>query len=52
MVGTNEINNDTETPEDRIRKPGGGRNKIIDTEENIDEVFLLGSAEGHEYPDF
>ena len=40
MVGTNEINNDTETPEDRIRMPGGGRKKIIDTEENIDEVFF------------
>ena len=40
MVGTNEINNDTETPEDRIRKPGGGRKKIIDTEENIDDVFF------------
>ena len=40
MEGTNEIHNDTETPEDRIRKPGGGRKKIIDTKENIDEVFF------------
>ena len=40
MVGTIEINNDTETPEDRIRRPGGGRKKIIDMEENIDEVFF------------
>ena len=40
MMGTNEINNDTETPEDRIRKLGGGRTKVINTEENIDEVFF------------
>ena len=40
MAGTDEINNGMETPEDRIRKPGGGRKKIIDTEENIDEVFF------------
>ena len=40
MAGTNAINNGTETPEDRIRKLGGGRTKVINTEENIDEVFL------------
>ena len=27
-------------PEDRIRKPGGGKKKLIETVENIDEVFL------------
>ncbi len=32
--------NGTETPENRIRKPGGGKKKIIDTVENIDEVFF------------
>jgi len=40
MAGINEITNDTETPEDRIRKPSGGKKKIIETVENIDEVFL------------
>jgi hypothetical protein len=40
MAGIDEINNGTETPEDRIRKPGGGKKKIIDTVENIDEVFF------------
>src|SRR5665648_740455 len=40
MAGINEITNGTDIPEERIRKPGGGRKKIIETEENIDEVFL------------
>jgi hypothetical protein len=40
MAGIDEITNGTETPEERIRKPGGGRKKIIETEENIDEVFF------------
>ena len=40
MAGINEITDGTETPENRIRKPGGGRKKIIDTVENIDEVFF------------
>lgn len=40
MAGIDEIRNGTETPEDRIRKLGGGKKKIIDTVENIDEVFF------------
>jgi len=40
MAGINEITNGIETSEDRIRKPGGGKKKIIDTIENIDEVFF------------
>jgi hypothetical protein len=40
MAGIDEIRNGTETPGDRIRKPGGGKKKIIDTVENIDEVFF------------
>jgi hypothetical protein len=40
MSGIDEITNGTETPEDRIRKPGGGKKKIIDIVENIDEVFF------------
>ncbi len=40
MTGIDEIVNGTEIPEERIRKPGGGRKKIIETEENIDEVFF------------
>ena len=40
MAGIDELNNGTETPEDRIRKPGGGKKKIIDTVENIDDVFF------------
>jgi len=40
MAGINEITNGTETPEGRIRKPGGGKKKIIDMVENIDEVFF------------
>jgi Rhodopirellula transposase. len=40
MAGINDITNGTETPEERIRKPGGGRKKIIETVENIDEVFF------------
>ena len=40
MAGINEITNGTDIPEERIRKPGGGRKKIIETVENIDEVFF------------
>jgi hypothetical protein len=40
MAGINEITNGIETPDIRIRKPGGGKKKIIDTVENIDEVFF------------
>ena len=40
MAGIAEITNGTETPEDRIRKPGGGNKKIIETVENIDEIFI------------
>src|SRR5680860_54955 len=40
MAGINEITNGTDIPEERIRKAGGGRKKIIETEENIDEVFF------------
>jgi hypothetical protein len=40
MTGIDEIVNGTETPEGRIRKPGGGRKKIIETEENIDDIFF------------
>ena len=39
-AGINEITNGTETPENRIRKPGGGKKKIIETVENIDEIFF------------
>jgi len=40
MAGIDEIVNGSDIPEERIRKPGGGRKKIIETEENIDEVFF------------
>ncbi len=40
MAGIDEIVNGTEIPEERIRKPGGGRKKIIETVENIDDSFL------------
>ena len=40
MTGIDEIVNGTEILEGRIRKPGGGRKKLIENEENIDEVFL------------
>lgn len=40
MAGIDEILNGTKTLECRIRKPGGGKKKIIDTVENIDEVFF------------
>jgi hypothetical protein len=40
MAGIAEITNGTETPKDRIRKPGGGKKKIIDTMENIDKIFF------------
>jgi len=40
MAGINEITNGIENPDNRIRKPGGGKKKIIDTVENIDEVFF------------
>jgi len=38
--GIDEMINGTEIPEDSIRKPGGGRKKIIENEENIDGVFF------------
>ena len=40
MAGIAELTNGTETPENRIRKPGGGKKKIIDQVGNIDEVFF------------
>jgi hypothetical protein len=40
MAGISEITNGIENPDNRIRKPGGGKKKIIDTVENIDEVFF------------
>jgi hypothetical protein len=40
MAGINEITNGIEASDNRIRKPGGGKKKIIDTIENIDEVFF------------
>lgn len=40
MAGIDEIVNGTEIPEERIRKPGSGRKKIIETVGNIDEVFF------------
>ena len=40
MAGIDELKNGTETPEERIRRPGGGKKKILDTVENIDEVFF------------
>ena len=39
-AGIDEIFNRTEIPEESIRKPGGGRKKIIDMEDDIDEVFF------------
>lgn len=39
-AGINEIVNGSEIPEDRLRRPGGGKKKIIDTTENIDEIFI------------
>jgi hypothetical protein len=39
-AGIDEIVNGTEIPEESIRKPGGGRKKIIEMEDNIDEVFF------------
>jgi hypothetical protein len=40
MAEINEITKGIETPDNRIRKPGGRKKKIIDTVENIDEVFF------------
>ena len=40
MAGIDEIINGTEIPVDIIRKPGGGRNKIIETVGNIDDIFF------------
>ena len=40
MTGIDEIVNGTEIPEGRLRKPGGGRKKIIETEGKIDNVFF------------
>ena len=39
-AGIDEIFNRTEIPEESIRKPGGGRKKIIDMEDDIDDVFF------------
>ena len=39
-AGIDEIFNRTEIPEESIRKTGGGRKKIIEMEDNIDEVFF------------
>jgi len=39
-AGIDEIVNGTEIPEENIRKPGGGRKKIVEMEDNIDEVFF------------
>ena len=39
-AGIDEIFNRTEIPEESIRKPGGGRKKIIDMEDDIDEFFF------------
>jgi Rhodopirellula transposase DDE domain len=38
--GTEELQNGSEVPKERIRKAGGGGRKIRDKIENIDEVFL------------
>jgi hypothetical protein len=40
MAGINEITNGLKTPDDRIRNPDRGKKKIINTVENIDEVFF------------
>lgn len=38
--GFDELTNGSLQPEGKVRKPGGGKKKIIDSIENIDEVFL------------
>jgi hypothetical protein len=38
--GTEELQNGSEVPKERIRKTGGGGKKIIEKIENIDEMFL------------
>ena len=38
--GVKELENDSLGPDDRIRAKGGGRNKIIETTDHIDESFL------------
>ena len=38
--GVEEIKNGINTDDNRIRKPGGGKKRILKTVENIDEVFL------------
>jgi Rhodopirellula transposase DDE domain len=38
--GSEELQNGSDMPEERIRKTGGGGKKIIETIENIDKVFL------------
>jgi hypothetical protein len=40
MAGINEITNGLKIPDDRIRNPGGGKKKIINTVENVDEVLF------------
>jgi hypothetical protein len=38
--GSEELQNGSEVPKERIRKPGGGGKKIIEKIENLDEMFL------------
>lgn len=38
--GIKELENNSLGPDDKIRAEGGGRKKVINTTENIDEVFL------------
>jgi DDE family transposase len=38
--GSEELQNGSEVPKERVRKTGGGGKKIIETIENIDDVFL------------
>jgi hypothetical protein len=38
--GSEELQNGSEVPKERIRKTGGGGKKIIENRENIDAVFL------------
>lgn len=39
-LGNEELHHGSDTPENRIRKPGGGNKKMITRIGNIDEVFL------------
>ena len=38
-TGVEELTSGISTDDDRIRKPGGGKKRIINTVENIDKVF-------------